>query len=99
MATKRKKLTLEKVDHLIYALLKNATKGGCCPFKLTRRQIQVLHLFVFLETSKQVARAMRVAKRTVDYHLANIYARMDVHNRAHAIILAFRWGVIRISDK
>lgn len=98
MATKRRIRTLDEVNDLLMAYSSNLRMGERCPFKLTPRQTQVLHLFVFLKTSRQVARAMCVAKRTIDYHLANIYARMDVHNRAHAIILAVRWKFIRISD-
>ena len=44
--------------------------------KLTKREIEVLTLVVQGNSSKEVADKLFVSKRTVDFHLANIYDKL-----------------------
>ncbi|MCX6345098.1 MAG: response regulator transcription factor [Armatimonadetes bacterium] len=62
--------------------------------KLTRRELEVLSLVIEGKSSKDVADALYVSKRTVDFHLANIYDKLQVSNRVQAFRRATRLGLI-----
>ena len=62
--------------------------------KLTKREIDVLTLVIEGKSSKEVADLLYVSTRTVDFHLANIYQKLDVTNRVQAFREATRRGLI-----
>ena len=62
--------------------------------KLTKREIEVLTLVIEGKASKEVADVLFVSKRTVDFHLANIYDKLKVTNRVQAFRRAMRLGLI-----
>jgi DNA-binding CsgD family transcriptional regulator len=62
--------------------------------KLTKREIEVLTLVIEGRSSKEVADMLYVSKRTVDFHLANIYEKLQVSNRVQAFRRAARLGLI-----
>jgi DNA-binding CsgD family transcriptional regulator len=64
------------------------------PVKLTKREIEVLVLVIEGKSSKEVADQLFVSKRTVDFHLANIYSKLSVTNRLQAFREATRRGLI-----
>jgi len=64
------------------------------PIKLTKREIEVLTLVIEGKSSKEVADMLYVSKRTVDFHLANIYEKLQVTNRVQAFRRAARLGLI-----
>lgn len=64
------------------------------PVRLTKREIEVLSLIAQGLSSKEVADALFVSKRTVDFHLANIYDKLQVNNRVQAFRMATRLGLI-----
>jgi DNA-binding CsgD family transcriptional regulator len=61
---------------------------------LTKRQIEVLNLIAEGKSSQQAADVLYVGKRTVDYHLDQIYKRLFVQNRVQAIRAGTRLGLI-----
>ena len=62
--------------------------------KLTKREVEVLSLVIEGKSSKEVAEQLFVSKRTVDFHLANIYEKLNVTNRVQAFREATRRGLI-----
>jgi DNA-binding CsgD family transcriptional regulator len=66
--------------------------------RLTKRELEVLKLVVEGRSSKDVADALYVSKRTVDFHLANIYDKLQVSNRVQAFRRATRLGLIPIES-
>jgi DNA-binding CsgD family transcriptional regulator len=62
--------------------------------KLTKRELEVLTLVIEGKSSKEVAEILFVSKRTVDFHLANIYEKLEVTNRVQAFRRAARLGLI-----
>jgi DNA-binding CsgD family transcriptional regulator len=62
--------------------------------KLTRREAEVLTLIVRGASSKQVADRLFVSKRTVDFHLANIYQKLGAKNRLQGLREATRRGLL-----
>jgi len=61
---------------------------------LTKREVEVLTLVIEGYASKEVADMLFVSKRTVDFHLANIYDKLQVSNRVQAFRRATRLGLI-----
>ena len=64
--------------------------------KLTKREVEVLTLVIEGKSSKEVADMLFVSKRTVDFHLANIYDKLNVTNRVQAFREATRRGLLPI---
>lgn len=62
--------------------------------RLTKREIEVLTLIAQGHSSSEAAEALFVSKRTVDFHLANIYDKLQVNNRVQAFRAATRLGLI-----
>lgn len=62
--------------------------------RLTKREVEVLSLVIEGKSSKEVADQLYVSKRTVDFHLANIYAKLSVKNRVQAFREATQRGLL-----
>jgi len=58
------------------------------PAKLSVRQTEVLALLVRGRTNREIAAEMGLSLRTVERHIEELYAKLDVRNRAEAIALA-----------
>lgn len=63
--------------------------------RLTRREIEVLALIVEGHSSKEVADILFISKRTVDFHLDNVYGKLGVTNRMQALQRATRLGLFQ----
>ena len=55
---------------------------------LTRQQLHVLRLIAEGKTSREIAAALVLSERTVQRHIANLYRKIGVHNRAEATAFA-----------
>jgi DNA-binding NarL/FixJ family response regulator len=64
------------------------------PARLTKREREVLSLLCDGLSSKEVADAIYVSKRTVDFHLSKIYEKLGVENRAKAYCKAIELGYV-----
>ena len=53
--------------------------------QLTKREIEVLQLVLEGKSSKEVASTLCCSKRTIDFHLAKVYDKLDVSNRVQAM--------------
>jgi DNA-binding NarL/FixJ family response regulator len=60
---------------------------------LSPREVQVLELVASGKTNKEIGKALFVSEKTVDRHVSNIFAKLDVSTRAAATAWAFRHGV------
>lgn len=69
----------------------NETKQGV---RLTPTEVRVLSLIAQGHSSQEAADKMVVSKRTVDFHLANVYQKLQVKNRVQALRVASRLGLI-----
>ncbi len=64
------------------------------PGGLTPREIDVLRLVARGQTNAEAARELSVSEHTVRNHLANVYAKLEVGNRAEATAWAWRTGLV-----
>jgi DNA-binding NarL/FixJ family response regulator len=69
-----------------------AALGG--PRRLTRRELEVLQLVARGETDQGIADQLYVSRRTINCHVANILAKLDVKSRTAAVMAAARIGLL-----
>jgi ATP/maltotriose-dependent transcriptional regulator MalT len=67
---------------------------GIRTIRLTKREIEVLTLIGQGHSSREASEALYVSKRTVDFHLANIYDKLQVSNRVQAFRQATTLGLL-----
>ena len=67
---------------------------GLHTVRLTKREVEVLGLIAQGHSSQDASDLLYVSKRTVDFHLANVYAKLGVTNRVQAFRVATRLGLI-----
>ncbi|HZG67938.1 MAG TPA: response regulator transcription factor [Herpetosiphonaceae bacterium] len=63
---------------------------------LSERELDVLRLAARGLTNKQISRDLTISDRTVQNHLANIYAKLQVASRTEAVTVALQRGLIRL---
>lgn len=61
---------------------------------LTGRELEVLRLVAAGNTNKAIAGELVLSERTVDRHVSNIYAKLDVSSRAAATAYAYEHGLL-----
>lgn len=63
-------------------------------FALTARERVVLEHLVAGRTNADIAQRLSIAPETVKTHLARLYGKLDVHNRAEAVAVAVRHALV-----
>jgi DNA-binding NarL/FixJ family response regulator len=61
---------------------------------LTTREQEILNLIACGATTRQVARALGIATKTVENTLTRLYRKLGTHNRAETLALAHRLGLV-----
>ncbi|HMQ30943.1 MAG TPA: dihydropteroate synthase [Chloroflexaceae bacterium] len=64
------------------------------PAQLTQRQIEVLRLVADGLQNGAIAERLHITAKTVDHHLAAIFAKLAVRSRAQAVAAAARLGLL-----
>ena len=62
--------------------------------QLTERELEVLQLLALGESNKVIARRLSLSANTVNFHIKNIYGKLDVHTRAQAVRVAGERGLV-----
>jgi DNA-binding CsgD family transcriptional regulator/tetratricopeptide (TPR) repeat protein len=76
----------------IDSLMKGTTSGHT--HRLTPRELQVLRLVATGDTNKTIASQLSLSEKTIDRHVSNILAKLDVSSRAAATAFAYRHKLI-----
>ncbi|AIF48173.1 response regulator transcription factor [Dyella japonica] len=63
---------------------------------LTEREVAILQLVASGQANKQVASMLGLSEETVKGHLKNIFSKLDVTDRTHAVTVAARRGIIEL---
>jgi DNA-binding NarL/FixJ family response regulator len=69
-------------------------RGDARHDRLTTRELEVLRLLVRGLRNKEIAARLYVSERTVNFHLANIYQKLNVSGRTEALSKALEQGLI-----
>lgn len=65
--------------------------------ELTARELEVLQLVVTGQSNKEIGAALAIAEGTVRAHLNSIFQKLDALDRTHAVTIAIRRGLVRLS--
>jgi DNA-binding CsgD family transcriptional regulator len=54
-------------------------------YKLTRREVEVIHQLTAGKTNKEIADFLKITEKTIETHIANIYGKLLIKNRIELI--------------
>jgi DNA-binding NarL/FixJ family response regulator len=63
---------------------------------LSSREIEVLSLISSGNANKEIAAQLSIAEETVKGHMKSIFSKLGVHDRAHAVTVAVKRGIIAL---
>ena len=63
---------------------------------LSEREIAILRLISVGRANKEVAWELQLSEETVKSHMKNIFAKLDVADRTHAVTVALRRGIMEL---
>jgi two-component system, NarL family, nitrate/nitrite response regulator NarL len=63
-------------------------KAPVTPIELTRREQEVLHLLAIGLSNKEMARALVISPKTIEFHIENIFKKLNVSSRVAAVLWA-----------
>lgn len=66
--------------------------------RLTPRELEVLRVAARGLSNKEIAARLTISTRTVQVHLANVFAKLRVGSRTEAVMHAVRRGLISVAD-
>ena len=62
--------------------------------RLTEREVQVLRLLATGAGTAEIARSLRISPKTLRNHISNTYHKLGIFDRAQAVIIAVREGLV-----
>jgi DNA-binding NarL/FixJ family response regulator len=63
---------------------------------LTAREVEVLKMLATGMANKQIAYKLKISEKTVRNHVSNMYEKLDIYDRAQAVLYAVRKGLVEI---
>jgi len=74
--------------------------GGTTPKEfydgLTAREVEILKLLATGMANKQIAYKLKISEKTVRNHVSNMYEKLDIYDRAQAVLYAVRKGLVEV---
>jgi NarL family two-component system response regulator LiaR len=65
---------------------------------LTPREIEVLRQLALGRSNKEIADALSIGDETVKTHVGNVFAKLQVENRAQAVVQALKRGLVSLEE-
>ena len=65
---------------------------------LTPRETQILNYIANGNSNKQIAFSLQISEQTIKNHVSNILRKLNANDRAHAVVLAIRYGWISAEE-
>jgi DNA-binding NarL/FixJ family response regulator len=72
----------ERVAAELRATGEQVAEADSRPLDLTPQELHIAQLVADGKTNKEIAAALFLSAKTIEYHLANTYRKLDIHSRA-----------------
>lgn len=72
--------------------------AGPSPDDLTARELDVLRQLAFGQSNKEIARSLAIGEETVKTHVGRVLGKLQVENRAQAIVQALKRGLVTLEE-
>jgi DNA-binding NarL/FixJ family response regulator len=66
---------------------------------LTTRELEVMRLLARGMPNTDIARELYLGDATVKTHIARIFTKLNLHDRAQAVVLAYETGLVQPGDR
>ena len=63
---------------------------------LTGREIEILKLIATGKPNKQIAYSLKISEKTVRNHISHIYEKLEIYDRAQAVLYAVRKALVEL---
>ena len=63
---------------------------------LTAREVEILKMLASGMANKQIAFKLKISEKTVRNHVSNMYEKLEIYDRAQAVLYAVRKGLVEI---
>jgi DNA-binding NarL/FixJ family response regulator len=63
---------------------------------LTAREVEILKMLATGMANKQIAYQLKISEKTVRNHVSNMYEKLNIYDRAQAVLYAVRKGLVEI---
>lgn len=63
---------------------------------LTQREVEILRLLAGGAANKEIAYKLKISEKTVRNHISKMYEKLQIYDRAHAVLYAVRKGLIEV---
>jgi DNA-binding NarL/FixJ family response regulator len=83
-----------KVASAVFEHVKGRSQGQDRDTPLTQRELEVLQLIAEGMNDRMTAESLHISEHTVRSHIKNLYRKLGVSSRAHAVAKALREGII-----
>ena len=84
--------------HVLHEFQDVASLGDNIVTQLTQRERQILTYITDGNTNKQIANILKISEQTIKNHVSAILRKLNANDRAHAVVLAIRRGLIPLSE-
>jgi DNA-binding NarL/FixJ family response regulator len=81
-----------------YARRPPASEQPAALAELTPRELEVLRLLARGLSNGEIARELVLGEATVKTHVARVFQKLDLHDRAQAVVLAYESGLVIPGD-
>jgi len=81
-----------------YARRPPASEQPAALAELTPRELEVLRLLARGLSNGEIARELVLGEATVKTHVARVFQKLDLHDRAQAVVLAYETGLVIPGD-
>jgi len=95
-ATRGEALLHPAIAGKVVRQLNRLARGEGVRETLTPRETEVLRLLARGLRNKEIARELHLTGRTVNFHLANLYQKLEVTNRTEALSQALARGILKL---
>lgn len=80
----------ETEDLIILHMIQQASQTESTKKNLSTRENEILKLIAQGHQNKSIAHQLYLSEKTVKNHITEIYKKLDVSNRTHAVLYALR---------